>query len=94
LKDEPSNARSFMSQVDSLKTVLSETNTNIILKQDFEAATEGKPSVFLSQLDSKAPEKTGTKRMLENCERELKKILVVLKKRSQGNRLGWEQLEG
>ena len=32
--------------------------------------------------------------MLENCEQELKKLLVDLKKRAEGNRLGWERLKG
>jgi hypothetical protein len=38
-KDAPANVKTFMAELGTLKTVLSETNTNIILNPDFAAPT-------------------------------------------------------
>ena len=93
-KDAPDNVKTFMVELGTLKTVLSETNTNILLNPDFEAAFPNRPSLLLSQLGPNAPSTTDTKRMLEICKKELESVLKELKKRGQGHRLGWERLKG
>ena len=93
-KDAPENVKTFMAELGTLKTVLSETNTNILLNPDFEAAFQNRPSLLLSQLGPNAPLTTDTNLMLEICRRELDLMLNELKKRGQGHRLGWERLKG
>jgi hypothetical protein len=93
-KDAPENVKTFMAELGTLKTVLSETNTNIILNPDFTAAFQNRPSLLLSQLGPEAPLTTDTNLMLEICRRELDSMLKELKKRGQGHRLGWERLKG
>ena len=93
-KDAPDNVKTFMTELGTLKTVLSETNTNILLNSDFAEAFQDRPSLLLSQLGPNAPLKTDTKLMLDTCQRELEFLLKELKKRGQGHRLGWERLKG
>ncbi|PMD29296.1 hypothetical protein L207DRAFT_642458 [Hyaloscypha variabilis F] len=93
-KDAPENVKTFMAEIGTLKTVLSETNTNILLNPDFEAAFQNRPSLLLSQLGPNAPLTTDTKHMLETCRTESESLLKKLKKRGQGHRLGWERLKG
>ena len=93
-KDAPDNVKTFMTELGTLKTVLSETNTNILLNPDFVAAFQNQPSLLLSQLGPNAPLTTDTNLMLEICRRELDSMLKELKKRGQGYRLGWERLKG
>jgi hypothetical protein len=38
-KDAPRDVKTFLIELQALKTVLSETNTNLLLNPDFEAAT-------------------------------------------------------
>ncbi|KFY17886.1 hypothetical protein V492_00310, partial [Pseudogymnoascus sp. VKM F-4246] len=93
-KDAPDNVKTFMAELGTLKTVLSETNTNILLNPDFAAAFQNRPSLLLSQLGPNAPSTTDTKRMLELCRKGLDSMLKELQKRVQGHRLGWERLKG
>jgi hypothetical protein len=93
-KDVPDYVKSFMAELGTLKTVLSETNTNILLNLDFVEAFQDRSSLLLSQLGPNAPSTTETKLMLETCQRELESVLKDLKKRGQGHRLGWERLKG
>jgi len=93
-KDAPDNVKTFMAELGTLKTVLSETNTNLLLNPDFAEAFQNRPSLLLSQLGPKAPSTTDTNLMLEICRRELDSMLKELKKRGQGHRLGWERLKG
>ncbi|KFY29750.1 hypothetical protein V493_02257 [Pseudogymnoascus sp. VKM F-4281 (FW-2241)] len=88
-KNAPDDVKAFMAELGTLKTVLSETNTNILLNADFEAAFRDQPSVLLSQLGPNAPSTTDTKQLLETCKRELKLLLKELKKRGEGHQLGW-----
>src|SRR5690349_7040750 len=89
-KSAPENVKSFMAELGALKTILSETNTNIILNPDFRAAFRNQPSVLLSQLGHTAPLTTDTNKLLENCRRELESLLNELKLRGSGHHLGWE----
>lgn len=93
-KNVPDNIKSFMAELGTLKTVLSETNANILLNPDFAEAFQGRPSLLLSQLGPSAPSTTGTKLMLETCRRGLESVLRDLKKREDGHRLGWERFKG
>jgi hypothetical protein len=49
-KDAPAEAKSFLHELQSLKTVLSETNTNLILSQDFADAFHGRHSALLAEI--------------------------------------------
>jgi hypothetical protein len=93
-KDAPDNVKTFMAELGTLKTVLSETNTNLILNPDFKAAFQNRPSLLLSQLGPNAPSTTDINLMLEICRQKLDSMLNELKKRGQGHRLGWERLKG
>ena len=92
-KDAPEDARSFQAELQALKTVLSETNTNIFLNQDFVDAFHGRHSTLLSQLGPAAQD-TDTRAMVSACRVGLESLLEDLKKRAQGHRVGWERLKG
>jgi hypothetical protein len=96
-KDAPDDARHFKAELQALKTVLSETNTNVILNQDFVDAFHGRHSTLLSQLGTVGQNTgvdTDTQAMVSACQVELEGLLEDLKKRSQGSRVGWERLKG
>jgi hypothetical protein len=93
-EDAPENLKTFMAELGTLKTVLSETNSNIILNPDFAAAFQGRQSLLLSQLGPNALSTTDTKLMLEICRRHLESLLKELKLRGQGRRFGWERFKG
>jgi hypothetical protein len=93
-KDVPDSVKIFMTELGTLKTVLSETNTNILLNPDFAEAFQNRPSLLLSQLGPNAPLTTDTKSMLDTCQKELDSLLKELKKRGQGHQVGWERLKG
>ena len=93
-KDAPTDVKSFMSELQSLKTVLSETNTNLLCNPDFKEAFENHPSIMLSELGPNAPAATETKLSIESCKGELEKLLDELKKRGEGHRIGWDRLKG
>jgi hypothetical protein len=93
-KDAPHDAKVFMAELQTLKTTLSETNTNLILNSDFAEAFQNRPSILLSQLGPNVPPTTDTKLMLEICEKELKDVLKELEKRAKGHRVGWERMKG
>jgi hypothetical protein len=92
-KDAPADAKSFRAELQALKTVLSETNTNIILNQDFVDAFHGRHSTLLSQLGPK-PHNTDTQMMVLACRHELDSLLEDLKTRAHGHRIGWERIKG
>jgi hypothetical protein len=93
-KDAPNNIEGFLAELKTLKTVLSETNTNILLNPDFENAFQNRPSLLLSQLGPSSPSITDTKLLLENCRKGLESLLNDLRRRGQGHRLGLERLKG
>jgi hypothetical protein len=92
-KDAPDNVKSFMAELQTLKAVLSETHTNILLNPDFKEAFQERPSTLLSQLGTGAPSDTSAKTMLEICQRKLEHLLSDLKKRAKGHRIGWERFK-
>jgi hypothetical protein len=94
-KDGPEEARSFISELGALKTVLSETNTNILLNPDFADAFQGRKSVLLSQLQVQpgVMVKTDTQAMLATCKRELVNLLSDLKNSTKGHQFGWDRFK-
>src|ERR1700742_1108793 len=88
-KDAPHEAKTFLAELQTLKTVLSETNTNLLINSDFAEAFQNRPSLLLSQLGPNAPSNTDTKVILSACHGELELLLKELKKRGKGHRLGW-----
>ncbi|RYP44941.1 hypothetical protein DL768_008647 [Monosporascus sp. mg162] len=92
-KDAPADVKSFMAELQVLKTAISETNTNIALNQDFINAFQGRHSTVLSQLTDVTPA-TDTSVMVSACRTELEHLLAELKKRAQGHRVGWERMKG
>ena len=48
-KDAPTVVKDFMSELQSLKSVLSETNTNLMLSLQYQGAFQGRKSLLLSQ---------------------------------------------
>jgi len=93
-KDAPSDARAFAVELQTLRTVLQETNKNITQNPDFVNAFEGRHSTILSQLSGQSPQQTAAKSMLSACEDELKKMVKDLTKRAQSSRVSWETLKG
>lgn len=93
-KDAPTEVKSFMNELQSLKTVLSETRTNFLEDSSFKDAFQDRPSILLSELGPNAPTVTETKLSIESCKAELETVLDGLKKRDKGHRMGWERLKG
>jgi hypothetical protein len=93
-KDAPGSVKAFMVELGTLKTILSEINTNLVLNPNFSDAFHNRPSLLVSQLGPNALPTMDTKLMLENCHKDLESLLKELKKRGQGHRLGWERLKG
>ncbi|RYP04866.1 hypothetical protein DL764_004189 [Monosporascus ibericus] len=54
-KDAPADVKSFTAELQVLKTIISETNTNIALNQDFINAFPGRHSTVLSQFTDATP---------------------------------------
>jgi hypothetical protein len=96
-KDAPVDAKRFMTEIKTLKTVLSETHTNLLVNDDFKNAFEGRHSTVLAQLGDPAnppTSPTNTSALVSACKQELDSLLDDLTKRSQGHRVGWERLKG
>ncbi|CAM1505018.1 Fc.00g106550.m01.CDS01 [Cosmosporella sp. VM-42] len=92
-KDAPHEAKSFLAELDALKTVLSETNTNILLSPGFAEAFQGRSSTLLAHLQNDNPDDS-TSRMVAICHEDLKTLLEELKKKAASRSLGWERLKG
>jgi len=100
-RDAPENVRNFMAELAVLKTILSETNTNLILNQDLVDAFRGRRSALLSQLPGAYGGGEGETRtansdvqlFLATCHNELEILLHTLQKRTKGGHLGWERLK-
>ncbi|KAM0321343.1 hypothetical protein ACHAQA_010172 [Verticillium albo-atrum] len=92
-KDAPADAKRFISEIESLKAVLSVTYTNILVNDDFKNAFHGQHSTLLTLLgDTAGP--TDTALMVSACKQELDALLRDLTNRSQGHRVGWERIKG
>lgn len=92
-KDAPGNVTAFIAELQSLKTVLSETNTNVTLNPEFAKAHLNNQSTVLSQLGPAAPTTTDTKALLEICHRELEGLANGLRERARKQHVSWERLK-
>lgn len=94
-KDAPEDAKSFIREMQVLKTVLSETNINIITNPDFQNAFEGHGSALLAELgDATTTQQTNTSLLVTACKQQLNELLSDLEKRLSSHRFGWERLKG
>lgn len=82
-KDAPAAVKEFMSELQTLKTVLSETNTNLTLSPDFQAAFQGTSSVLLSHSNSEAETTSDTTVTIQSCRKALENLLAELEERSR-----------
>ena len=92
-KHAPSDVADFMRELRSLKTVLSETRTNLE-DPKFKEAFQDRPSVLQSELGSKTPSMAETRLTIDSCTVELERVLSQLKMMNSKHRLGWERLRG
>ena len=92
-KDAPADVKSFINELHSLKSVLTETQ-KFIRDAKFKEAFQDRPSIILSDLDPNAPTFTETIGSIQSCRADLERILDGLKKRDRGHRLGWERFKG
>ncbi|KZL65007.1 ankyrin repeat protein [Colletotrichum incanum] len=89
-KDAPQGVRDFMKELGSLKTILSETNANILCNPDFAAAFGGRHSTLLSHLHDPLSA-SDTNDLLSTCAGELKTLLLKLNKTASGHQIGWKR---
>lgn len=92
-KDAPAEVKSFMAELQSLKSVLSETHTNLEHDTGFRDAFRNESSVLISELGPNHPSPRETSLSIESCKDELEKLLLELKKRNKGHRIGWGRLK-
>jgi hypothetical protein len=92
-KDAPANVRSFMAELYSLNTVLSQINSSILLNPEYAEAFEGRSSLLLSQLRT-PPSATDPKLSLATCQEVLQILLAKLTKRDKEGGRSWERLKG
>ena len=90
-KDAPTEARSFVAELQVLQTVIFDTNRNIEYYRDFADAFYGRQSSLVSQPDAAAQ---NTQLMVLACQASLETLLEDLEKRTQGHRIGWGRLKG
>lgn len=91
--DAPADAKEFLTEMQTLKTILSETHTNIIINDDFKDAFHGRHSTLLTQLGPSAGS-TDASAMVSICKQELDNLLNDLTKQAHGSKVGWERLKG
>jgi hypothetical protein len=92
-KDAPSDARAFRVELQSLQTVLKETEKNVAQNPDFINAFEGRHSTILSQLGGQSQD-IAAKFILSACKTELENMVRDLRKRAQSHGVSWEVLKG
>ena len=92
--DAPHDVKVFLMELENLRPALSQITTNLAVSLDFTNAFEGKSSLLLSQLGSKAPPATVTKTMIQTCTEDLNELLAQLRKMAKGHRVGWERIKG
>jgi hypothetical protein len=93
-KDAPKDAESFILELQSLNTNLSELHANILYNKEFSKAFQGHPSSLLSQLGPNTPSTTDAKSTLKAYTASMEVLTKKLEKRSQGHQLGWERIKG
>ena len=92
-KHAPRDVTDCMRELQSLKTVLSETRTNLE-DPNFAKAFQDRPSILQPELGPNTPTMDETKVSIDFCSVELESVLNELKTRDKGHRLGWDRLKG
>ncbi|KEF58604.1 uncharacterized protein A1O9_06530 [Exophiala aquamarina CBS 119918] len=92
-KDAPAEAKSFIAELEVLKTVLAETKKNILDNKEFADAFKGRNSALLSHLGD-GEQGTDTSLLVSTCRTELESLLGNLEARCQRHRIGWERIKG
>ncbi|KAL2144486.1 hypothetical protein VTI28DRAFT_9061 [Corynascus sepedonium] len=92
-KDAPVDRERFLTELQTLKTVLSEALVNILANEEFKNAFDGRHSTLLAQFGG-TTKPTITSSMVSACKQELDILLNDLTKQAQGHRMGWERLKG
>ena len=92
-KDAPKDLKDFVNEVQSLKVVLSETNTNFIQDKDFNEAFRGRRSILLSRLGANAPRTDEIGISVASCEANLKEFLDDLRKRADVHKFSFKRLK-
>ena len=90
-KDAPEDVRGFKMELRSLVSVLSETQ-KLVLHADVKEAFANQRSALLSELGPDAPPVAQTKLSIKFCKDELEEMIVELKSRGVGHRMGWDRL--
>lgn len=93
-EDAPQDAKAFMAELQTLKTVLSTSNRNATLNLDFAESLQSRSSLILSQLGPSVSPVAHTEVMLQTCEKELNDLVDELKRRAKGHQVGWERMKG
>lgn len=91
-KDAPTDIKSLLQELQTLKTTLSVSNSNLLLNDDFLTAFEGRNSAVLSQLGKDAFE-SDCRLLVDACHEELDQLLSDLTRRSRGHRVGWNRIK-
>ncbi|PQE15529.1 ankyrin repeat protein [Rutstroemia sp. NJR-2017a WRK4] len=92
-KDGPDDVKNFIAELQTLKTVLSETSMNITLNNhDFVDAFRGQHSTLLSHRGGGF--ETDTHEMVSACQVGLESLLNDLNIQLQGHRAGWKRIKG
>jgi hypothetical protein len=92
-KDAPNDVKSFMTELQSLKTTLSEINSNLLLNKDFAEAFQGRPSTLLTQLSASSPSALDTGLTVEECRHNLEDLVNELKRKTKKQHMTWERFK-
>jgi hypothetical protein len=92
-KDAPKDVQIFKTELQGLQTTLSEIQGRLISDPEFAEAFEGHSSTLVSQLGPNALSAMDTRLSIESCEIQLTAMLNSLRKKGQGQRVGWERFK-
>lgn len=94
-KEAPDNVKASITELQALKTVLSETNTNLTVNPEFANAFGNQHSAVLSQMGAMGSSPSGITALVEMCNNELNDLLKELRRRSEKHerRLSWERVK-
>lgn len=92
-KDAPKDVRTFVVELQSLQTTLSDMQTKLISSSSFEEAFDTNGSALLSHLRANDTSKDTIKEAFENCQAQLTELLHSLKANEADQRFGWDRLK-
>ena len=89
LKDAPADMRSLIAELQTLKTVLSELQANLLYNPDFKDSFNERPSALLGD---DALESSEISASINSCKTELEDLLFNLSKGDKKHGFGWDRL--